>query len=43
MSRLRDALALGQFVITGEVAPPVGTDLSAMLRSVRELGPYCHA
>lgn len=43
MSRLRDALGRGEFVITGEVAPPLGTDLSGMLRSVGLLGPYCHA
>ena len=43
MSRLRDALARGEFVITGEVAPPHGTDYSAMLQSVRTLAPVCHA
>ena len=43
MSRLRDALARGEFVITGEVAPPHGTDYSAMLQSVRKLAPLCHA
>lgn len=43
MSRLRDALERGEFVVTGEVAPPHGTDFSAMLRSVDVLGPYCHA
>lgn len=43
MSRLRDALDAGEFVVTGEVAPPHGTDYSAMLESVRQLGPYCHA
>ncbi len=43
MSRLRDAFAAGEFVITGEVAPPVGTDLSAMERSIEILGPRCHA
>lgn len=43
MSRLRDALEAGEFVITGEVAPPHGTDLSAMLASVERLAPYCHA
>jgi len=43
MSRLRDALARGEFVITGEVAPPHGTDYSAMLDSVRKLSPVCHA
>jgi len=43
VSRLRDALARGEFVITGEVAPPHGTDYSAMLQSVRKLAPLCHA
>ena len=43
MSRLKEALEAGEFVITGEVAPPHGTDYSAMLTSVRTLGPYCHA
>ena len=43
MSRLRDALANGEFVITGEVAPPHGTDYSAMLASVEKLAPVCHA
>lgn len=43
MSRLRDALAAGEFVVTGEVAPPHGTDYSAMLESVGMLAPYCHA
>jgi methylenetetrahydrofolate reductase (NADPH) len=43
MSRLRDALERGEFVITGEVAPPHGTDYSAMLESVRKLAPLCHA
>ncbi len=43
MSRFRDALERGEFVITGEVAPPHGTDYQAMLESVRTLSPYCHA
>jgi len=43
MSRLRDALARGEFVVTGEVGPPHGTDMTAMLESVRVLGPHCHA
>jgi 5,10-methylenetetrahydrofolate reductase len=43
MSGLRDALERGEFVVTGEVGPPLGTDLSAMLRSVAVLGPQCHA
>ena len=43
MSRLKDALARGEFVITGEVAPPHGTNYGAMLDSVRKLSPLCHA
>ena len=43
MSRLRDKLERGEFVITGEVAPPHGTDYSAMLESVRKLAPVCDA
>jgi 5,10-methylenetetrahydrofolate reductase len=43
VSRLRDALARGEFVITGEVAPPHGTNYSAMLASVEKLAPVCHA
>ena len=43
MSAFRDALERGEFVITGEVAPPHGTDYSAMLDSVRKLAPLCHA
>lgn len=43
MSRLRDALARGEFVITGEVAPPHGTDYAGMQESVARLAPYCHA
>ncbi len=43
MSRLREALERGEFVVTGEVAPPHGTDYSAMLASVGKIGPYCHA
>ncbi|HET6352306.1 MAG TPA: methylenetetrahydrofolate reductase [Coriobacteriia bacterium] len=43
MSVLRDKLAAGQFVVTGEVAPPHGTDYSSMLESVERLAPYCDA
>jgi len=43
MSRLRELLERGEFVVTGEVAPPLGTDLSAMMRSVEVLGPVTHA
>lgn len=43
MSRLRDMLEAGQFVVTGEVAPPKGADLTAMHASVDVLAPHCHA
>jgi 5,10-methylenetetrahydrofolate reductase len=43
VSRLRDALDRGEFVVTGEVAPPHGTDYSAMRASLDKLGPLCHA
>lgn len=43
MSRLRELLEAGEFVVTGEVAPPHGTDYSEMLASVERLSPYCHA
>jgi 5,10-methylenetetrahydrofolate reductase len=43
VSRFRDKLERGEFVITGEVAPPHGTDYSAMLESVRKLAPVCDA
>ena len=43
MSRLRDALERGEFVVTGEVAPPLGTSLEPMLDSARELARHCHA
>jgi 5,10-methylenetetrahydrofolate reductase len=43
VSRFRDRLEAGEFVITGEVAPPHGTDYSAMLESVRKLSPVCDA
>lgn len=43
MSRLRDALSAGRFVITGEIAPPLGTDLGAMRASVETLAPVCDA
>lgn len=37
MSRLAQALTAGEFVVTTEVAPPKGVDLSAVLASVRQL------
>jgi len=43
VSGLRDRLERGEFVVTGEVAPPHGTDLGPMLRSVELLGPITHA
>ncbi len=43
MSRLSEALERGEFVVTGEVAPPLGTDLEQMLTSAREVAPHCHA
>ncbi len=43
MSRLKELFDAGEFVVTGEVAPPRGTDLSAMHASVGLLAPYCHA
>jgi methylenetetrahydrofolate reductase (NADPH) len=43
VSGLRDALEAGRFVVTGEIAPPLGTDLSAMRRSVEMLAPVCDA
>lgn len=43
MSRLREALDAGRFVVTGEVAPPRGTDLSRMKRTMELLGPVSTA
>ncbi len=43
MSRLRELFDAGEFVVTGEVAPPRGTDLTAMHASVDLLAPHCHA
>ncbi len=43
MSRLRTLLEEGTFVVTGEIAPPRGTDLSAMRASVELMRPACHA
>lgn len=43
MSRLRDALERGEFVVTGEIAPPRGSDVSAMRTSVETLAPHCTA
>ncbi len=38
-SKLRAALEAGEFVVTGEIAPPAGIDYQAMYRSVQILGP----
>jgi 5,10-methylenetetrahydrofolate reductase len=43
MSRLGDALAAGEFVVTGEVAPPRGTDASGMLGDASALAESCAA
>jgi 5,10-methylenetetrahydrofolate reductase len=43
VSRLRDALEAGTFVVTGEIAPPRGTDLSAMHHSAELMRPACTA
>lgn len=43
MSRLCDALERGEFVITGEIAPPRGSDVTAMRQTMRIVGPHCHA
>lgn len=43
MSRLRELLDAGEFVVTGEVAPPRGTDLTGMHAAVDLLAPHCHA
>ncbi len=43
MSELRRRLDAGEFVVTGEVAPPRGTDIEAMHAAVDLLAPHCHA
>lgn len=43
MSRLSDLLEAGTFVVTGEIAPPRGTDLSGMLHSAQLMRSACHA
>lgn len=43
MSRLREALEAGRFVVTGEVAPPRGTDTAAMEESAALLSTVCVA
>jgi methylenetetrahydrofolate reductase (NADPH) len=43
VSRLRELLDAGTFVVTGEIAPPRGTDYAPMLRSAELMRPVCHA
>ena len=43
MSRLKELLEGGHFVVTGEIAPPRGTELAPMRRSVELMAPVCHA
>jgi 5,10-methylenetetrahydrofolate reductase len=43
VSKLRDSLERGQFVVTGEIAPPHGTDYAGMNASVEKLRPYVTA
>ena len=43
MSALKEALDAGRFVVTGEIAPPLGTDLAAMRASVETFAPVCDA
>ncbi|MDH4140545.1 MAG: methylenetetrahydrofolate reductase [Coriobacteriia bacterium] len=43
MSRLREALEASEFVVTGEIAPPSGTNVEQMRRSIEIVGPFCHA
>jgi methylenetetrahydrofolate reductase (NADPH) len=43
VSRLRDALEAGRFVVTGELAPPLGTDYTGMRTAAETLGPVCDA
>ncbi|MBN1192845.1 MAG: methylenetetrahydrofolate reductase [Coriobacteriia bacterium] len=43
MSRLRALLERGEFVVTGEVAPPRGSDMAGMHAAVDLLAPHCHA
>lgn len=43
MSRLRTMLEQDKFVVTGEVAPPAGSDYSHMREMVTSLSPYCDA
>jgi len=37
MSKLQEALASGQFVVTGEVGPPKGTHIETMMEDAEHL------
>jgi len=43
VSRLREALDAGRFALTGEVGPPKGTDLAAMIEQAGALSRLCLA
>jgi len=43
VSRFRELVEAGSFVVTGEIAPPLGTDLTAMRAAVDLLAPVCDA
>jgi methylenetetrahydrofolate reductase (NADPH) len=43
MSRLEEALAAGEFVVTAEVGPPKGTDIAGMLEEAEHLKGVVHA
>jgi methylenetetrahydrofolate reductase (NADPH) len=43
MSRLEEALAAGEFVVTAEVGPPKGTDIAGMLEGAEHLKGVVHA
>jgi 5,10-methylenetetrahydrofolate reductase len=43
VSRLRELLDAGVFAVTGEIAPPLGTDLAIMRASVETMAPVCDA
>jgi 5,10-methylenetetrahydrofolate reductase len=42
VSRIRALLDGGEFVVTGEVAPPHGSDPTSMLEAAAVLAPSCH-
>ena len=43
MSKLQQALANGEFVITAEVGPPKGTDIAEMIEGANLLKDKVHA